>query len=223
MTIASSDANHDPAHDARLVEYHTGGGCTAWRLTEHDAPGYFAYITDDSGASIPSDPEHDMLLIGVYTFDGGDHVELIQTLGRTGLNEWYLEHVGHEPDKEPEGPRQLTELIADVASHLLLRQTALPLYKLAFPDFGDLDIELPAGFADVSYMNDTCPSFASESMADGSKLVLYVDYKNSSMRECAGGQRFALHLLDHDQEFVKVVVLSDHYDDVLKEIKSRLP
>lgn len=50
----------------RLEDYHTGG-CMAWRLTEPDAPGLFALVTDEGGTHIPTQPDTENLIIGSVT------------------------------------------------------------------------------------------------------------------------------------------------------------
>jgi hypothetical protein len=57
----------------------------------------------------------------------------------------------------------------------------------AFPDF-TLDIELPEGFRDVSFANDTCPSFQHDEL----DLLLFIDYADPSDREHPETERFSL-------------------------------
>jgi hypothetical protein len=57
----------------------------------------------------------------------------------------------------------------------------------AFPDF-TLDIELPEGFRDVSFVNDQCPSFQHDEL----DLLLFVDYANPAEREYPETERFSL-------------------------------
>lgn len=61
-------------------------------------------------------------------------------------------------------------------------------YKTEFPDFGDLDIELPPDFEDTSWRNDTCPSFRSMSRS----LLLYIDYADPAAREYPESTRFTV-------------------------------
>lgn len=91
-------------------------------------------------------------------------------------------------------------------------------YLYAFPDFGELDIQAPAGFNDTSYKNDTCPSFSSKKFADGSSLVLYVDYKELDKREYEDTKRFILALRDKEDTYVKDLVLTDDYAEILKAV-----
>jgi hypothetical protein len=57
----------------------------------------------------------------------------------------------------------------------------------AFPDF-TLDIELPEGFRDVSFVNDPCPSFQHDEL----DLLLFVDYADPADREYPETERFSL-------------------------------
>lgn len=41
--------------------------------------------------------------------------------GRVGLNRWYKQNVGYEPDNEGDGPVPIMELIESVAHHFILR------------------------------------------------------------------------------------------------------
>jgi hypothetical protein len=91
-------------------------------------------------------------------------------------------------------------------------------YLYAFPDFGELDIQVPANFNDTSYKNDTCPSFSSTKFSNGSSLVLFVDYKGVEKREYEDTKRFILVLRDEEDTYVKDLVLTDDYAEILKAI-----
>lgn len=69
-------------------------------------------------------------------------------------------------------------------------------YRSEFPDFGTLDVPIPAGFKDQSYRNDVCPKFAS----DARGLVIWVDYKNRSKREWPDSKRFSVSTWSKDGE-----------------------
>lgn len=60
-------------------------------------------------------------------------------------------------------------------------------YQTAFPDFV-LDVTIPAGFADVSYVNDSCPSWHDET----NHLFLFVNYADPELREFPETPRFYL-------------------------------
>lgn len=114
-------AHSQPVEGDRLEDYHTGGGCMAWRLTEPDAPGLFALVTDECGTHIPTEPDTENLIIGICDVELEDPLMVLETDGRAGLCLWYVRNVGHDPDKEPDGPRPIRQLIEDVATHMLLR------------------------------------------------------------------------------------------------------
>lgn len=80
-----------------------------------------------------------------------------------------------------------------------------------FPDFDVATLpEIPAGFEDVSWHNDNCPSFYNE--ADG--LILFVDYADASQREFPETKRFSLNLVNT----TVCVIDSDDWQSVLNAI-----
>jgi hypothetical protein len=92
---------------------------------------------------------------------------------------------------------------------------ALSLYQQAFPDFGDLDIQLPKGARDFSYKHDTCPSFIVKEFDEGTCLVLYVDYLKVEMREMAEARRFLVELRLGESELLNVLLTTEDYSDAL--------
>lgn len=110
-----------------------------------------------------------------------------------------------------------------MANHPPAAPSALPQYLIAFPDFGELDIALPDGSKDISWKNNTCPSFVVKRFSDGTSLVLYVDYQNMRDREVEGGKQFMLQLNHGDGEPGKVVVSTDDYQQVLHEVANDIP
>lgn len=101
---------------------HTSGlGSTAWRFHEPDAPGLFALVYDARTMTIAERPETDRLTFVLFEESVNDPVGATEITGRAGLNSWYQTHVGHAPDKEPDGPLPVMQLIENVAAHLLLR------------------------------------------------------------------------------------------------------
>lgn len=52
-------------------------------------------------------------------------------------------------------------------------------YRKEFPDFGELDIELPEGFVDRSWHNDAMPCFLNKELG----LELWVDYADPELSE----------------------------------------
>jgi hypothetical protein len=94
-----------------------------------------------------------------------------------------------------------------------------PLTVAAFPDFDltTMPRDIPAGFVESSYANDTCPSFWNEQL----KLSIHVDYVDSDLREFEGGERF--HLLDTENG--ESVISSDEFAEIvaaIAEIESQI-
>jgi hypothetical protein len=104
-----------------LELYSTSESTTAWRTTERDAPGLFAIITDESGLAVPAAPDTDNMIIAIFDEARPETIGSFEIDGREGLNRWYLQNVGYEPDKEGDGPLAIMELINNVAGHLMLR------------------------------------------------------------------------------------------------------
>ncbi len=86
----------------------------------------------------------------------------------------------------------------------------MPLYKSEHPDFGEMEFQIPAGFVDSSWHNDSCPSWFDEQ----SWLKLWIDYADPDKRE-SPGPRFALQQYNSDHEFVDELLRSDDFDEVL--------
>lgn len=78
-----------------------------------------------------------------------------------------------------------------------LAHDALPKYRQEFPDFDD-DPVLPPGFEDVSWHNDTCPSWWSKSR----RVIAFVDYKNITKRKNETPQ-FSFCMTNEHAEFVE--------------------
>lgn len=107
--------------DVSLALYKTGPDSMAWRASEPDAPGLFALVSCEHGMAIPLAPETDTMIIAIFDVGVVETLGSIEIDGRAGLNCWYLMNIGHEPDKEPDGPLPIMQLIDNVACHLLLR------------------------------------------------------------------------------------------------------
>jgi hypothetical protein len=71
-----------------------------------------------------------------------------------------------------------------------------PKYLYEFPTFGRLDVQLPAGFIDVSWHKNTCPSFelpSPDHAAEWPALTLFIDYQDQDERESVEAPRFFLY------------------------------
>lgn len=67
-------------------------------------------------------------------------------------------------------------------------ESGIPRYRREFAEFGLLDIVIPEGFEDVSWHNDSCPSFACDALG----VYLFVDYADRSMSDFPKNKRFSL-------------------------------
>ena len=97
-----------------------GDGRIVLRVTEPDAPGLYADITNCDGA-VPSSPESELLVFGIYPEK--DRFECLfqaEIHGRSGLNDWYEENVGYRPDDDAGKPLPILKLVDLVAGMLLL-------------------------------------------------------------------------------------------------------
>jgi len=66
-------------------------------------------------------------------------------------------------------------------------------YREEFPDFDPADMPaIPDGFDDVSWHNDTCPSF----LNDRAGLIIFVDFADPDRREFPECPRFTLGVWD---------------------------
>lgn len=89
-------------------------------------------------------------------------------------------------------------------------------YTKEFPDFQTNAMpELPQGFFDQSWHNDTMPSFTNEKLG----LKVWIDYAEPERREDPSGKRFALQQVSDDDES-EDLLLSDSWPEVLAMIES---
>lgn len=93
-------------------------------------------------------------------------------------------------------------------------------YRKEFPDFPELDFELPEGFEDCSWHNDAMPRFCKMGIAPF--LSLWVNYPNEEDREIDSGGRFTLSLTDVHQEHIKDLFFTDSSEEMLKFIADYL-
>lgn len=74
-------------------------------------------------------------------------------------------------------------------------------YRDEFPDFGDMDVAIPEGFKDLSWHNDTCPSFGyllpGFAQNDERYLIVFIDYADEAKREFEGVARFMAYVQDN--------------------------
>lgn len=99
---------------------HTNGLQRAYAVEGPGAKGYKAYITSVDYRSVPRDLESDEMFIEVYPEGCAESIFSLKARGRKGLRDWYVTHVGHDPDGNGE-PVPIRELVAAVAMRLLIR------------------------------------------------------------------------------------------------------
>lgn len=85
------------------------------------------------------------------------------------------------------------------------------LYQREFPSFV-LDVPIPDGFVDISWHNDTMPSFQKK-FADGS-LTLWIDFSHLCDREIASGKRFVLSRSDAHDEHIEEIAITDNFAEI---------
>ncbi len=89
-------------------------------------------------------------------------------------------------------------------------------YQRTFPDFGELDVPVPAGFVDSSCVDDGMPSFTNELL----RLLLMIDYADPAQRLGSEAPRFAVFDVDELKRLSASAFLfeSDNYDEVVRFI-----
>ena len=100
----------------------------------------------------------------------------------------------------------------------------MPGYMEEFPDFGEMDVAIPPGFADRSYRNETCPCF----IDDDAGLFLFIDYADPQAREfpetprfhLVEGTRHPVYGLQRDDANVEVA-LTDDWSEILAALEAR--
>ncbi|WP_147707823.1 hypothetical protein [Microvirga massiliensis] len=75
---------------------------------------------------------------------------------------------------------------------LLPLPAATPLWKQVFGEAYAIPDDVPAGFDDISWHNDTCPSFLNASCS----LRLFIDHPERDERELPEFKRFLLMMVD---------------------------
>jgi hypothetical protein len=80
-------------------------------------------------------------------------------------------------------------------------------FQTEFPDFpaSDWPTEIPAGFIDNSWHNDSAPSLISEELG----LRIWIDYSNPELREIPGGTRFLLQPSENEDEATDPISTDD--------------
>lgn len=101
-------------------------------------------------------------------------------------------------------------------------KVATPLYLREFPEFGPMDVTIPAGFMDSSWHNDVCPSF-SKDLFNGQVLRLWVERECADDREYPDLPRFSVALHDFDAAFLDTLATSDDFAEIEQAIAAFKP
>lgn len=89
-------------------------------------------------------------------------------------------------------------------------------WEKEFPDFPASDIPaIPEGFEDVSWHNDSCPSFLNEAAG----LIIFVEREDPEEREFTEVTRF--NLCGWDQGTAELLLGSEDFEDILKALPGR--
>lgn len=85
-------------------------------------------------------------------------------------------------------------------------------YISEFPDFPATDMPtIPAKWEDISWHNDSCPSF--ECKEHGFRL--WVEYADEAKRDFKGGKRFSLYPLNEEGEQGESLLDTDDWAEML--------
>jgi hypothetical protein len=92
-------------------------------------------------------------------------------------------------------------------------------FLYAFPDYPvEAFPDIPEGFEDVSWGNDTCPSIVSDNL----EMLIWIDFPEVKHREYADGKRFvAVRQVAGIETGSKIIVETDDWNEVLKAIEER--
>ena len=89
-------------------------------------------------------------------------------------------------------------------------------YREEFPDFHPNTMPpIPDVWEDVSWSNDACPCFSTETSRGGHFLV-FVDYEDPQLRENPDLKRFSVHSTNSDGEVNFTLMDTDSWDSVLQ-------
>lgn len=99
-----------------------GVGDVLYTVTEPDALGWKAYIAPVDYVDALRYPDTEEIHINMFPPRCMEPLPTVVVHGRAGLVSWYVENVGHDPNEG--GHVKTLELLARVASHLILRAKA---------------------------------------------------------------------------------------------------
>lgn len=109
-------------------------------------------------------------------------------------------------------------LVEAAANAVALNAPVAQSYRTEFPDFPPATMPaIPAAFDDVSWHNDSCPSFLNESLG----LIIFVDYADPERREFPECPRFNVNVWDNGNTGTEVYS-GDDWADVLAHVRTAL-
>lgn len=89
-------------------------------------------------------------------------------------------------------------------------------YQTEFTDFPPETMPpIPAGWADLSWANDTCPCFDT-----GNGRLVFVDFADPALREVSEGPRFAVVRNPEIDGEAKTLFESDDWDAILQFVRT---
>ena len=85
------------------------------------------------------------------------------------------------------------------------------LYRTEFPDFGELDVTLPAGMIDLSLNTDVMPLFCFPERPDGIVVMVWIDYADPAKSKCLEDvEHYRFHCITYKD--------SDEYGEACEEL-----
>lgn len=87
--------------------------------------------------------------------------------------------------------------------------------RRSIPDWHYIDVLIPEGFVDSSWHNDSSPSWYEEKL----NVKLWIEAADPELRD-THGPRFALQQYDDNFEYVRDIVMTDDYDEVLRAVET---
>jgi hypothetical protein len=88
-----------------------------------------------------------------------------------------------------------------------------PNWKTEFPDFDSMP-DIPANWTDISWHNDTCPSF------ECGNVRIWIDYADPEQREFSTPTRFAVVPFNEDADHFDALLESDDWSEILTFVAS---
>lgn len=104
---------------ASLIPTNVGDSDVVLTFDEPAAPGYQAYISNDTHSAVPADLEKDEMRIAVFPEGSTEPTVYLALRGREGLLTWHKENVGFSLDRP--APMPIAKLLGLVTSNAILQ------------------------------------------------------------------------------------------------------